>query len=105
MAGKVADTFNEVIRINQSLTQELARIERVVGKEGRIRQRASLGEASGSWADAMSSVNTLIEDLLRPTSETARVIGSVAKGDLSQTIATEIEGRRSKGSFCALQKS
>src|SRR5437016_2211857 len=104
MAGKVADTFNDVIRINQRLTQELARIGRVVGKEGRIRQRASLGEASGSWADAMSSVNTLIEDLLRPTSETARVIGSVAKGDLSQTIATEIEGQTLEGEFLRTAK-
>src|SRR5437762_1911736 len=104
MAGKVADTFNEVIRINQSLTQELARIERVVGKEGRIRQRASLGEASGSWTDAMRSVNTLIEDLVHPTSEMARVIGSVAKGDLSQTIATEIEGQTLEGEFLRTAK-
>src|SRR5881392_1965808 len=104
IAGKVADTFNEVIRINQSLTQELARIERVVGKEGRIRQRASLGEASGSWADAMRSVNTLIEDLVHPTSEMARVIGSVAKGDLSQTIATEIEGQTLEGEFLRTAK-
>src|SRR5438067_1349933 len=104
LAGKVADTFNEVIRINQSLTQELARIERVVGKEGRIRQRASLGEASGSWADAMRSVNTLIEDLVHPTSEMARVIGSVAKGDLSQTIATEIEGQTLEGEFLRTAK-
>src|SRR4029450_11585494 len=44
IAGKVADTFNDVIRLNQRLTQELARIRRVVGKEGRIKQRASLGE-------------------------------------------------------------
>jgi methyl-accepting chemotaxis protein len=105
IAGKVADSFNEVIQINQRLTQELARIGRVVGKEGRIRQRASLGEAFGSWADAMRSVNNLIEDLVHPTSEMTRVIGSVAKGDLSQTIATEIEGRALEGSFCVLQKS
>src|SRR5438477_2363141 len=104
IAGKVADTFNDVIGLNQRLTQELARISRVVGKEGRIRQRASLGEASGSWADAMSSVNTLIEDLLRPTSETARVIGSVAKGDLCQTIATEIEGQTLEGEFLRTAK-
>ena len=104
IAGKVADTFNDVIRINQRLTQELARIGRVVGKEGRIRQRASLGETSGSWADAMRSVNNLIEDLVHPTSEMARVIGSVAKGDLSQTIATEIEGRALEGEFLRTAK-
>src|SRR5213080_988091 len=104
LAGKVADTFNDLIRINQRLTQELARIRRVVGKEGRIRQRASLGEASGSWADAMKSVNNLIEDLVHPTSEMARVIGSVAKGDLSQTIATEIEGQTLEGEFLRTAK-
>jgi HAMP domain-containing protein/signal transduction histidine kinase len=104
IAGKVADTFNDVIRLNQRLTQELARIGRVVGKEGRIRQGASLGEASGSWADAMKSVNNLIEDLVHPTSEMARVIGSVAKGDLSQTIATEIEGQALEGEFLRTAK-
>jgi HAMP domain-containing protein/signal transduction histidine kinase len=104
IAGKVADTFNDVIRLNQRLTQELARIGRVVGKEGRIRQRASLGEASGSWADAMRSVNNLIGDLGHPTSEMARVIGSVAKGDLSQTIATEIEGQALEGEFLRTAK-
>jgi HAMP domain-containing protein/signal transduction histidine kinase len=104
IAGKVADTFNDVIRLNQRLTHELARIGRVVGKEGRIRQRASLGEASGSWADAMKSVNNLIEDLVHPTSEMARVIGSVAKGDLSQTIATEIEGQALEGEFLRTAK-
>src|SRR5438067_1077523 len=104
IAGKVADTFNDVIGLNQRLTQELARISRVVGKEGRIRQRASLGEASGLWADAMRSVNNLIGDLLHPTSEMARVIGSVAKGDLSQTIATEIEGQALEGEFLRTAK-
>ena len=104
IAGKIADTFNDAIRVNQRLTQELARIGRVVGKEGRIRQRASLGEASGSWTDAMKSVNNLIEDLVHPTSEMARVIGSVAKGDLSQTIATEIEGQALEGEFLRTAK-
>jgi HAMP domain-containing protein/signal transduction histidine kinase len=104
IAGKVADTFNDVIRLNQRLTQELARIGHVVGKEGRIRQRASLGGASGSWTDAMRSVNNLIEDLVHPTSEMARVIGSVAKGDLSQTIATEIEGQALEGEFLRTAK-
>ena len=47
----------------------------------------------------MRSVNNLIEDLVHPTSEMARVIGSVAKGDLSQTIATEIEGQTLEGEF------
>src|SRR5438105_14742987 len=90
-AGKIADTFNDVIRTNQRMTQELERIVRVVGKEGRITQRASLRAVSESWGDAFGCINVLIEDLLRPTSEMAAVIGAVAKGNLSETMATEIE--------------
>ena len=103
--GKIADTFNAVIETNQRMTRELERIVRVVGKEGRISQRASLGEVSNSWADAIQCINVLIGDLVQPTSETARVIGAVAKGDLSQTMATEIEGRPLKGEFLHTAKT
>src|SRR6188472_3867198 len=104
VAGKVADTFNDVIGMNQRMAQELDRISRVVGKEGRISQRASLGDVSNSWADAIGSVNDLIGDLVHPTSEMARVIGAVAKGDLSKTMATEIEGRLLEGEFLRTAK-
>src|SRR6266704_3453972 len=103
--GKIADTFNTVIETNERMTRELERIGRVVGKEGRISQRASLGEVSNSWADAIQCINVLIGDLVQPTSETARVIGAVAKGDLSQTMATEIEGRPLKGEFLHTAKT
>jgi HAMP domain-containing protein/signal transduction histidine kinase/CheY-like chemotaxis protein len=103
--GKVADTFNAVIETNQRMSRELERIVHVVGKEGRISQRASLGEASNSWADAIQCINVLIGDLVQPTSEMARVIGAVAKGDLSQTMATEIEGRSLKGEFLHTAKT
>src|SRR5205823_5271786 len=104
LAGKTADTFNEVIAKNQRMTMELDRIGRVVGKEGRITQRASLGNVSNSWADAIRSVNELIGDLVHPTSEMARVIGAVAKGDLSKTMAIDIEGRQLEGEFLRTAK-
>ena len=103
--GKIADTFNAVIEANQRMTRELERIGRVVGKEGRIAQRASIGEVTNSWSDAIGSINNLIGDLVQPTSEMARVIGAVAKGDLSQTMATEIEGRPLKGEFLHTAKT
>src|SRR4029077_15888815 len=105
VAGKIADAFNDVIRTNQRMTQELERIVRVVGKEGRITQRASLRDVSESWGDAIACINVLIEDLLRPTSEMARVIGAVAKGNLSETMATEIEGQLLKGEFLRTAKT
>jgi len=99
LAGKVADTFNDVVELNQRMARELDRLSRVVGKEGRIEQRASLGDVGGSWADAVCSVNELVGDLVHPTRETARVIGAVAQGDLSQTVALEIGSRPLQGEF------
>ncbi len=105
LAGKIADTFNDVIGMNQRLARELDRIGQVVGKEGRISQRASLGDVSDCWGEAIGSVNGLIGDLVHPTSEMARVIGAVAKGDLSKTMATEIEGRPLQGEFLRTAKT
>ncbi|AFY30750.1 HAMP domain-containing protein [Calothrix sp. PCC 7507] len=99
VAGKIADTLNAIIDQNQQMAVELQRIGNVVGKEGKITERATLGHVRGSWSDCVNSVNTLITDLVQPTSETTRVIRAVANGDLSQTIAPEIEGRPLQGEF------
>src|SRR5437879_7852938 len=84
--GKIADTFNSVIESNERMTRELERIVHVVGKEGRITQRASRSNVSDAWADAIECINVLVENLLRPTSEMPRVIGVVPTGDVSQTM-------------------
>jgi HAMP domain-containing protein/signal transduction histidine kinase/DNA-binding response OmpR family regulator len=99
IAGKIADTLNDIFKINQRMASEFERISRAVGKEGKINQRASLGSASGDWAACVDSVNSLIGDLVQPSTEVARVIGAVANGDLSQTMAVEVEGRSLKGEF------
>ncbi|NVJ20944.1 HAMP domain-containing protein [Myxococcus sp. AM011] len=98
-AGKVADSLNEIIELNERMAHEFERIGSVVGKEGRITQRANVVSAVGSWADCVESVNTLVADLVQPTTEMGRVIGAVAKGDLSQTVALEVDGRPLKGEF------
>ncbi|MEH2245110.1 HAMP domain-containing protein [Nostoc sp.] len=99
VAGKIADTLNDIINQNERMAAELQRISNVVGKEGKIAERASLGDVRGSWSDCVTFVNTLITDLVQPITETTRVIHSVANGDLSQTIATEIDGRPLQGEF------
>jgi HAMP domain-containing protein/signal transduction histidine kinase/CheY-like chemotaxis protein len=105
VAGKVSDTLNEVIELQEEQVSELERVAKAVGKEGRINQRASLRNAAGSWSASVASVNTLIADLVQPTSEVARVIGAVAKGDLSQTMALEIEGRPLMGEFLRIGRT
>ena len=99
LAGKIADTLNEIFKLNERMASEFSRISSAVGKEGKINQRATLGSASGRWAECLDSVNGLIGDLVQPSTEVARVIGSVAKGDLSQTMALEVDGRSLKGEF------
>ena len=99
MAGKIADTLNSIFEMNQLLRDELARVASEVGKEGRIAERASVFSARGDWTECVNSVNELIGDLVRPSTEVARVIGAVAKGDLSQTMAIDVDGRPLKGEF------
>src|SRR5215472_7623991 len=80
LTGKVADTFNEIAASNQRIAAELKRIGRTVGKEGRTRERARFHETRGAWGEMEFSVNTLVEDLLRPTAEVTRAIAAVAQG-------------------------
>ncbi|MFI5344970.1 MAG: HAMP domain-containing protein [Elusimicrobiota bacterium] len=88
-----------IFELNRRLAHQLQQISESVGKEGKIRRRADLGRVGGSWAACVDCLNTLIADLVRPTTEVSRVIGAVAKGDLSQKIGLEIDGRPMKGEF------
>nr|WP_321576202.1 HAMP domain-containing protein [Ramlibacter aquaticus] len=97
--GKVADAFNDVVAENLHMAQELARLSRVVGKEGKLKERAQVPSASGFWRESADSINSLISDLVHPTSEVARVIGAVAQGDLSKSMALEADGRPLEGEF------
>jgi HAMP domain-containing protein/CheY-like chemotaxis protein/signal transduction histidine kinase len=99
IAGKVADTFNEIVASNQRMAREVERASQMVGKEGKTRHRAALDRRNGSWGEIEGSINTLIDDLLWPTAEVTRTISAVAKGDLSQTMRLENDGRPLKGEF------
>ena len=92
VAGKIADRLNSVIAANQTLGEELARVSRVVGKEGKLSQRVALGGSDRVWSESVASVNGLIEDLVRPTTDMQRVIGAVADGDLSKKITADVHG-------------
>jgi HAMP domain-containing protein/CheY-like chemotaxis protein/signal transduction histidine kinase len=99
LPGKIADTLNDIFELNENMAVEFARISTAVGKEGKIGQRAFLSAAAGSWTSCVDSVNSLISDLVQPSTEIARVIGAVAQGDLSQKMSLEVEGRLLQGEF------
>ncbi|MGE5112025.1 MAG: HAMP domain-containing protein [Acidobacteriaceae bacterium] len=104
LAGKVADTLNEILERQERLTREMSKVYDAVAREGRINQRISLPAASGSWTTAVDSVNQLITDLVQPTAEMGRVIGAVAKGDLGQRMSLEVDGKPLSGEFLKTAK-
>src|SRR4029450_2630603 len=104
LAGKICDALNTAIERNGRLVKELERLSSVVGKAGNVKQRAQLPYAEGAWSTAVESVNTLVSDLVQPTTEVGRVIGAVAKGDLTQTMSLEIDDRPLTGEFLRTAK-
>ena len=104
IAGRIAAAFNDVVDLNVRLADELERLSRVVGRQGRLRHRASLANAAGFWRDSVENINSLIDDLVHPTIEVARVIGAFAQGDLTQTMSLEVDGRPLEGEFLRTAK-
>src|ERR1700680_3540630 len=99
LAGKIADTFNDIAFANEHMAQDLKRVGQVVGKEGRTRERTRFHESRGAWGEMEASVNTLVEDLLRPTTEVTHAIAAVAQGNLTQTVRLDVDGRPLEGEF------
>src|SRR6202453_3130203 len=97
--GRIAEAFNQTIAHEEGISREVERLSMTVGRDGRLKQRMSLPGAIGQWATKVDSINTLIDDLVRPTAEIARTIGAVAKGDLGQSMELEADGRALKGEF------
>ena len=99
MSGKIADTFNDLVAANGSIAEELERVGKVVGSEGKTRQRARFRRSTGAWGGMETSINTLIDDLVRPTTEFSRAIAAVAQGDLLQSVRMDVDGRPLEGEF------
>ena len=97
--GEIAEVFNDVVGLNESMANEIVRVSRIVGEEGQMTERASPGAVTGMWVSQVDSVNALINNLAQPTAEVARVITAVAEGDLSQKMRLEVEGVAIKGEF------
>jgi HAMP domain-containing protein/signal transduction histidine kinase/CheY-like chemotaxis protein len=95
----ISQTLNDIIGLNEKMANELVRVRKTVGQEGQMQERVSIGPVQGAWGTSVNSVNLLIGDLVQPTTEVARVITSVAKGDLSQKMSLKIDGRDVKGEF------
>ena len=99
LMGDVARAYNQLAQEREALCNELGRVSKVIRREGRMTERAEVKGAKGSWAESVDSVNSMIEDLVRPTIEVSRVLDAVAEGDLSQKMSLQIDGRPVRGEF------
>ena len=99
VAGKVCDAFNTIVAANQRMAEQLEHVGEVVGRQGKTRTRVRFGLSDGAWADMEGSINTLIDDLLWPTTAVTRTVTAVARGDLLQTVPLDVDGRALKGEF------
>jgi len=103
LGGKICDTLNEILMLNESLVEELTQARNTIGKQGHLNHRVSLPKyAKGSWSAAADSINSLISDLVHPTIEIAHVISSVAKGNLSQAMPLKIGDHVLQGEFAKI---
>jgi HAMP domain-containing protein/signal transduction histidine kinase/CheY-like chemotaxis protein len=102
--GKICDTLNEIISLNEKMMQEFTHAGNTIGKQGKLTQRIEIPAAKGSWKKGVESLNTMISDLVHPTIEIAHVISSVAKGNLSEEMPQEIGGHVLQGEFARIAK-
>ena len=103
VSGKICDSLNEIISLNEILMEELNLARNTIGKQGRLNHRVELPRsARGSWSTGVESINTLISDLVHPTIEIAHVISSVAKGNLSQEMPLQIGDHILQGEFARI---
>jgi HAMP domain-containing protein/CheY-like chemotaxis protein/signal transduction histidine kinase len=99
IVGELHKAFNELARTREKTTDEIVRVANTIGREGKLTERAEIKAARGTWRASLDAVNSMIDDLSRPTFEVARVIDAVAEGDLNQKMQLKIEGRPVKGEF------
>jgi len=102
--GRIFDTMNEIISLNEEMMREFTKAGNTIGKQGKLTQRIEVPNAKGAWAAGVDSLNTLISDLVHPTIEIAHVISSVAKGNLSQNMPLEIGGHTLQGEFSRIAR-
>ena len=102
--GKICDTLNDIILLNEKMMMEFTRAGNTIGKQGKLTQRIEVPSARGSWRTGVESLNNLISDLVHPTIEIAHVISSVAKGNLSTEMSMVIGDHSLQGEFARIAK-
>ncbi|WP_395298546.1 HAMP domain-containing protein [Kitasatospora hibisci] len=89
---KIGRTVNGLVDQLSEFTDEVTRVAREVGTEGKLGGQAKVRSVSGSWKDLADSVNTMAGRLTAQVRNIAQVTTAVAKGDLSRKVTVEVAG-------------
>ncbi|MFS8522634.1 MAG: HAMP domain-containing protein, partial [Micromonosporaceae bacterium] len=89
---ELKDTVNTMVDQLSSFADEVTRVAREVGTEGKLGGQARVAGVSGTWRDLTESVNQLAGNLTAQVRNIAQVATAVARGDLSQKITVDAQG-------------
>src|SRR6202043_3933988 len=89
---ELKSTLNTMVDQLSSFADEVTRVAREVGTEGRLGGQADVKGVSGTWKDLTESVNVMASNLTAQVRSIAQVTTAVAKGDLSQKIRVDARG-------------
>ena len=89
---ELKSTLNTMVDQLSSFADEVTRVAREVGTEGRLGGQADVKGVSGTWKDLTESVNVMAANLTDQVRSIAEVTTAVAKGDLSQKIRVDARG-------------
>ncbi len=90
--AELAESLNWMTGTLRTFADEVTRVAREVGSEGRLGGQAEVPGVSGTWRDLTDSVNVMAGNLTSQVRNIAQVTTAVAKGDLSQKITVEARG-------------
>src|SRR5258705_496155 len=89
---ELKSTINTMVDQLSSFADEVTRVAREVGTEGKLGGQAEVKGVSGTWRDLTENVNQLASNLTDQVRNIAQVSTAVAKGDLSQKITVDARG-------------
>ena len=89
---ELKSTVNTMVDQLSSFADEVTRVAREVGIEGKLGGQAAVPNVSGTWRDLTENVNQLAGNLTAQVRNIAQVTTAVARGDLSQKITVDARG-------------
>ncbi|MFE1193885.1 HAMP domain-containing protein [Streptomyces olivaceoviridis] len=89
---ELKNTINTMVDQLSAFADEVTRVAREVGTEGRLGGQAQVRGVAGTWKDLTDNVNVMASNLTGQVRSIAQVATAVAKGDLSQKITVEAKG-------------